>query len=89
MSQIQISLLAKLMPRPPDNLAAQSGVRVLLDGSKIASYRRFCLARTAYAPRRLLQLAVIYAELQRAGECVKKESRPGGRRVTRPSTPTH
>jgi sulfonate transport system substrate-binding protein len=50
----------------------QSGARVLVDGGKLASYRRFYLAATPYAQRRTDVLGVVYAELQRAGEWIKK-----------------
>lgn len=50
----------------------QSGARILQDGGNFASYRRFYLAATPYAQRRADVLATVYAELQRAGEWVKK-----------------
>lgn len=50
----------------------QSGARILVDGGKLASYRRFYLAATPYAQRRADVLGVVYAELQRAGEWIKK-----------------
>jgi sulfonate transport system substrate-binding protein len=50
----------------------QSGARVLQDGAKLASYRRFYLAAAPYALRRADVLGHVYAELQQAGEWVKK-----------------
>jgi sulfonate transport system substrate-binding protein len=49
----------------------QSGARVLLDGGKLSSYRRFYLAATPYAQRRSDVLSVVYNELQHAGVWVK------------------
>ncbi len=54
----------------------QSDARILVDGGKLASYRRFYLAATPYAQRRADVLAVVYAELQRAGEWIKKDPGP-------------
>jgi sulfonate transport system substrate-binding protein len=54
----------------------QAGARILQDGSSISSYRRFYLAATPYAQRRADVLAVVYAELQRAGEWIKKNPGP-------------
>lgn len=54
----------------------QSDARTLVDGGKLASYRRFYLAATPYAQRRADVLAVVYAELQRAGEWIKKDPGP-------------
>ena len=54
----------------------QSGARILVDGGKLSSYRRFYLAATPYAQRRADVLAVVYAELQRAGEWIKKNPGP-------------
>ncbi|MBC8056079.1 MAG: aliphatic sulfonate ABC transporter substrate-binding protein [Rhizobiales bacterium] len=54
----------------------QSGARILLDGGKLASYRRFYLAATPYAQRRADVLGVVYAELQRAGDWIKKNPGP-------------
>jgi sulfonate transport system substrate-binding protein len=54
----------------------QSAARLLLDGARLASYRRFYLAATPYAQRRNDVLAVVYSELQRAGEWVKKNPGP-------------
>jgi sulfonate transport system substrate-binding protein len=50
----------------------QSGARVLVDGSKLSSYRRFYLAATPFAKARPDVLASVYAELQRAGDWIKK-----------------
>ena len=50
----------------------QSGARILLEGGKYSSYRRFYLAATPYAQRRSDVLGVVYGELQRAGEWIKK-----------------
>ena len=41
----------------------QSGARILLDGTKTASYCRFYLAGTKYARGRAGVRAVVYAEL--------------------------
>jgi sulfonate transport system substrate-binding protein len=49
----------------------QSGARVLLDGGKLSSYRRFYLAATPYAQRRGDVLGIVYNELQHAGVWVK------------------
>lgn len=54
----------------------QSGARILQDGGKLSSYRRFYLAATPYAQRRADVVAVVYAELQRAGEWIKKNPGP-------------
>lgn len=54
----------------------QSGARLLVDGGKLASYRRFYLAGTPYAQRRPDVLAAVFAELQRAGEWVKANPGP-------------
>lgn len=54
----------------------QSGARILLDGSRIAAYRRFYLAATPYVQRRADVLSVVYAELQRAGEWIKANPGP-------------
>ena len=54
----------------------QSGARILLDGSALSSYRRFYLAATPYAQRRADVLRVVYDELQRAGDWVKKNPGP-------------
>ena len=50
----------------------KSGARILIDGGKIASYRRLYLAATPYLQRCADVLASVYVGLQRAGECVKK-----------------
>jgi sulfonate transport system substrate-binding protein len=49
----------------------QANARVLVDGSQLASYRRFYLASTAYAERRPDVLKAIYAELAQAGQWIK------------------
>jgi sulfonate transport system substrate-binding protein len=54
----------------------QSGARILQDGNRLSSYRRFYLAATPYAQRRPDVLAVVYGELQRAGEWIKKNPGP-------------
>jgi len=54
----------------------QSGARILQDGTRLSSYRRFYLAATPYAQRRPDVLAALYAELQRAGEWIKKNPGP-------------
>ncbi|MET0541049.1 MAG: aliphatic sulfonate ABC transporter substrate-binding protein [Variovorax sp.] len=50
----------------------QSSVRVLADGTGIASYQRYYLASTKFAQARPDVLQVIYAELDRAGKWVKQ-----------------
>ncbi|WP_431286140.1 aliphatic sulfonate ABC transporter substrate-binding protein [Roseateles chitinivorans] len=50
----------------------QSGARILVDGTRIASYRRFYLAATSFAQQHPEVLQRVYDELQRAGEWVKK-----------------
>ncbi|WP_083748843.1 aliphatic sulfonate ABC transporter substrate-binding protein [Pelomonas sp. KK5] len=50
----------------------QSNARILLDGGKFSSYRRFYLAATPFAQRRPDVLKLVYAELQRAGDWIKK-----------------
>lgn len=54
----------------------QSGARILADGGKIASYRRFYLAATPFAQRRPDVLNTVYTELQRAGDWIKKNPTP-------------
>lgn len=54
----------------------QSGARILADGGKIASYRRFYLAATPFAQRRPDVLNTVYTELQRAGDWIKKNPGP-------------
>lgn len=54
----------------------QSGARILQDGQRLASYRRFYLAGTPFAQRRPDVLAAVYAELQRAGEWIKQNPGP-------------
>jgi sulfonate transport system substrate-binding protein len=49
----------------------QANARILQDGVRLSSYRRFYLAATKYAQRRSDVLKLIYAELQRAGTWVK------------------
>lgn len=50
----------------------QSGARILVDGTRIAAYRRFYLAATSFAQQNPEVLQRVYDELQRAGEWVKK-----------------
>lgn len=50
----------------------QSGARILVDGTRIAAYRRFYLAATSFAQQHPEVLQRVYDELQRAGEWVKK-----------------
>ncbi|HEX2009537.1 MAG TPA: aliphatic sulfonate ABC transporter substrate-binding protein, partial [Roseateles sp.] len=54
----------------------QSGARILADGTRLSAYRRFYLASTPYAQRRAEVLAAVYAELQRAGDWIKKNPGP-------------
>lgn len=54
----------------------QANARILRDGTKLASYRRFYLAATPYAKRRPDVLAVVYEELRRAGEWIKRNPGP-------------
>ena len=49
----------------------QARVRVLADGTGIASYQRYYLASTQFANARADVLGVIYAELAKAGQWVK------------------
>ncbi|HVR54270.1 MAG TPA: aliphatic sulfonate ABC transporter substrate-binding protein [Pseudorhodoferax sp.] len=49
----------------------QSNARVLADGTGIASYQRYYLARTQFAQARADVLEVIYTELAKAGQWVK------------------
>jgi sulfonate transport system substrate-binding protein len=49
----------------------QANARILRDGTKLSSYRRFYLAATPYAKRRPDVLTLIYGELRRAGEWIK------------------
>ncbi|RZM00140.1 MAG: aliphatic sulfonate ABC transporter substrate-binding protein [Variovorax sp.] len=51
----------------------QSGARVLTDGTGIASYQRYYLARTRFAEARPDVLNLLYAELVRAGRWVKRQ----------------
>ena len=53
----------------------QAGVRVLADGTGIASYQRYYLASTKFAQARPDVLRVIYAALDRAGKWVKRNPR--------------
>lgn len=53
----------------------QAGVRVLADGSGIASYQRYYLASTKFAQARPDVLRVIYAALDKAGNWVKSNPR--------------
>jgi sulfonate transport system substrate-binding protein len=50
----------------------QSSVRVLADGTGIASYQRYYLAATRFADARPDVLEVLYAELEKAGKWVKQ-----------------
>jgi len=50
----------------------QSGARILVDGTRIAAYRRFYLAATSFAQQNPEVLQRVFDELQRAGEWVKK-----------------
>ncbi|MFT4243454.1 MAG: aliphatic sulfonate ABC transporter substrate-binding protein [Acidovorax sp.] len=50
----------------------QSQVRVLADGSGLASYQRYYLAGTPYAQARPDVLRVFFAELRKAGQWVKQ-----------------
>lgn len=54
----------------------QAGARVLVDGARLSSYRRFYLAGTPYAQRRPDVLATVFAELQRAGDWIKQNPGP-------------
>jgi len=54
----------------------QSGARILVDGGKIASYRRFYLAATPFAKARPDVLNSVYTELQKAGDWIKKNPGP-------------
>jgi len=54
----------------------QAGARVLHEGDGVSAYRRFYLAATPIAQRRADLLAVVFAELQRAGEWIKKNPGP-------------
>jgi len=54
----------------------QAGARILLDGGSLSSYRRFYLAATPYAQRRPDVLGTVFAELQRAGDWIKKNPGP-------------
>jgi sulfonate transport system substrate-binding protein len=54
----------------------QAGARILQDGQRLASYRRFYLAGSPFAQRRPDVLAAVYAELQRAGEWIKQNPGP-------------
>lgn len=51
----------------------QSNVRVLADGTGIASYQRYYLASTRFANKRPDVLEVIYAELAKTGQWVKAQ----------------
>ncbi|MGO4303534.1 aliphatic sulfonate ABC transporter substrate-binding protein [Cupriavidus sp. RAF12] len=54
----------------------QANARILRDGTKLASYRRFYLAATPYAKRRPDVLALVYEELRRAGDWIKQNPGP-------------
>lgn len=49
----------------------QSGVRVLADGTGLASYKRYYLTSEAFADRRSDALATIFATLRRTGDWAK------------------
>jgi sulfonate transport system substrate-binding protein len=49
----------------------QAGARILVNGTGLAAYRRFYLAAAPFAQRRADVLAIVFAELQRAGEWIK------------------
>jgi len=53
----------------------QAGVRVLADGTGIASYQRYYLASTKFAQARPDVLRVIYGALDKAGKWVKSNPR--------------
>ncbi len=53
----------------------QSGARVLADGTGLASYQRYYLAATRFARARPEALAVVFAELEKAGRWVKAQPR--------------
>jgi sulfonate transport system substrate-binding protein len=53
----------------------QSKVRVLADGTGIASYQRYYLASTKFAKARPDVLRVVYAELEKTGRWVKQNPR--------------
>ncbi len=50
----------------------QANVRILADGTGIASYQRYYLAATKYAQARADVLGVLYTELEKAGKWVKQ-----------------
>ncbi|WP_213954464.1 aliphatic sulfonate ABC transporter substrate-binding protein [Variovorax sp. dw_954] len=50
----------------------QTQARVLADGTGIASYQRYYLARTRYAQARPDVLRAVYAELEKAGRWIKQ-----------------
>jgi len=50
----------------------QAGARLLKDGQGLSNYRRFYLAATPYAKAHPQVLSVVFDELQRAGQWVKK-----------------
>jgi sulfonate transport system substrate-binding protein len=54
----------------------QSGARILQDGGKLSSYRRFYLAASPYAQRRADVLNTVFVELKKAGEWVKANPGP-------------
>lgn len=53
----------------------QAEARVLADGTGLASYQRYYLASQRYAQARPEVLRVIYAELEKAGQWVKRHPR--------------
>jgi len=54
----------------------QAGARVLREGEGVSAYRRFYLAATPLAQRRGDLLQLVFAELQRAGDWIKKNPGP-------------
>ena len=54
----------------------QANARVLREGEGVSAYRRFYLAATPLAQRRGDLLAIVFAELQRAGDWIKKNPGP-------------
>jgi sulfonate transport system substrate-binding protein len=54
----------------------QAGARVLQDGEGLSNYRRFYLAATPFAQKHSDVIAVVYAELQRAGQWIKANPAP-------------
>jgi len=54
----------------------QADARVLADGVGLSAYRRFYLAGTPFAQQHADVLAVVYGELQRAGDWIKANPGP-------------